>query len=180
MADSQAGSGENRRGFLKGATLALGGAVGVVLAVPLVRYLFFPVGRKVVSSAREPVDVIAESALVPGGPPVQVAVVAAEQRDAWGVRDKVGVGSAWLSKDRAGKVTAFSAVCPHLGCAIGYDEGTKVFRCPCHKSAFGRDGARQAGPAKRGLDPLPCAVAGGRVKITFVQFRPDVPEREPA
>jgi menaquinol-cytochrome c reductase iron-sulfur subunit len=183
MADSDPGSGpgsgDDRRSFLKGATLALGGAVGVVLAVPLVRYLFFPVGRKVVSSAVEPVDVIAESALVAGGPPVQVALMAAKQRDAWGVRDKVGVGSAWLSKDKAGRVTALSSVCPHLGCAIGYDERDKVFRCPCHKSAFGRDGARQAGPARRGLDPLPVAVAGGRVKVTFLRFRPDVPEREP-
>jgi Rieske Fe-S protein len=172
-------SSENRRSFLKGATLALGGAVGVIFAVPLVRYLLFPVGRKVVSSAVEPVDVIAESALVAGGPPVQVAIVAAEQRDAWGKRDKVGVGSAWLSKDTSGKVTAFSAVCPHLGCAIGYDETTKAFRCPCHKSAFDREGAKQAGPAKRGMDPLPVAVAGGRVKLTFIRFRPDVPDRTP-
>lgn len=177
MADP--GSSENRRGFLKGATLALGGAVGVIFAVPLVRYLLFPVGRKVVSSASEPVDVMAESALVPGGPPVQVAIVAAEQRDAWGKRDKVGVGSAWLSKDKSGRVTAFSAVCPHLGCAVGYDEGGKVFRCPCHKSAFNLEGVKQAGPAKRGMDPLPVAVAGGRVKVTFVRFRPDVPDRTP-
>lgn len=178
MADP--GSSGNRRSFLKAATLALGGAVGVVFAVPLVRYLLFPVGRKVVSSSTEPIDVMAEAALVAGGPPVQVAIVAAEQRDAWGTREKVGVGSAWLSKDKAGKVTAFSAVCPHLGCAIGYDQGGGVFRCPCHKSAFNRDGAKQAGPSKRGMDPLPVAVEGGRVKITFLRFRPDVAERTPA
>ncbi len=178
MADP--GSSGNRRSFLKAATLALGGAVGVVFAVPLVRYLLFPVGRKVVSSSTEPIDVMADAALVPGGPPVQVAIVAAEQRDAWGTREKVGVGSAWLSKDKAGKVTAYSAVCPHLGCAIGYDQGGGVFRCPCHKSAFSRDGAKQAGPSKRGMDPLPVAVEGGRVKITFLRFRPDVAERTPA
>jgi menaquinol-cytochrome c reductase iron-sulfur subunit len=177
MADP--GSSENRRSFLKGATLALGGAVGVIFAVPLVRYVLFPVGRKIVSSAAEPVDVMAESALVPGGPPVQVAIVAAEQRDGWNKRDKVGVGSAWLSKDKSGKVTALSAVCPHLGCAIGYDDATKAFRCPCHKSAFGRDGVKKAGPAKRDMDPLPVAVADGRVKLTFIRFRPDVPDRTP-
>src|SRR5262245_24385906 len=115
---------ESRRSFLQAATLALGGAVGVVLAVPLVRYLLFPVGRKVVSSSAEPVDVIAESALVAGGPPVQVAIVAAQQRDGWLSRDKVAVGSAWLQKDQSGAVTAFSAVCPHLGCSVGFDQGS--------------------------------------------------------
>lgn len=177
MADP--GPSENRRSFLKSATLALGGAVGVVLAVPLVRYFLFPVGRKVVSSSVEPVDVLAEAALVPGAPPVQVPIVAASQRDAWGSRDKVGVGSVWLSKDEGGKVTAFSGVCPHLGCAIGYDDSSGVFVCPCHKSAFSRDGAKKAGPSKRGLDPLPVEVEGGRVRVTFLRFRPDVSERTP-
>lgn len=177
---AEQGASESRRSFLQAATLALGGAIGVVLAVPLVRYFLFPVGRKVVSSTAEPVDVIAESALVAGGPPVQVAIVAAQQRDGWVSRDKVAVGSAWLHKDEGGQVTAFSAVCPHLGCAVGYDEGSSTFRCPCHKSAFGRDGAKQAGPSKRGLDPLPVKVEGGRVKVTFLRFRPDVSERTPA
>ena len=48
---------------------------------------------------------------------------------------------------------ALSGVCPHLGCAVGW-EG-KSFLCPCHDSRFGVDGARQTGPAQRGLDPLP-------------------------
>jgi Rieske Fe-S protein len=177
---AEQGASESRRSFLKAATLALGGAVGVVLAVPLVRYFFFPIGRKIVTASSEPVDVIAESALVAGGPPVQVAIVAAQQRDAWVSRDKVAVGSAWLAKDKAGRVTAFSAVCPHLGCAIGYDDSTSSFRCPCHKSEFSRDGEKKAGPAKRGLDPLPVAVEGGRVRVTFLRFRPDVSERTPA
>jgi len=177
---AEQGASESRRSFLKAATMALGGAVGVVLAVPLVRYFLFPVGRKVVSSSSEPVDVMAESALVAGGPPVQVALVAAQQRDAWVRREKVAVGSAWLSKDEAGRVTAFSAVCPHLGCAIGYDDASSSFRCPCHKSAFGRNGIKQAGPAKRGMDPLPVKVESGRVKVTFLRFRPDVSERTPA
>lgn len=178
MAEQRAG--ETRRSFLSTATLALGGAIGAVLAVPLVRYFLFPVGRKVVSSSSEPVDVIAESALDPGAPPVQVPIVAAQQRDAWTTRDKVAVGSVWLRKDESGRIVAFSGVCPHLGCAIGYDPAAEVYVCPCHKSAFGRDGDKQAGPAKRGLDPLPVSVEKGRVRVTFLRFRPDVAERTPA
>lgn len=177
---AEQGASESRRSFLKAATMALGGAVGFVFAVPLVRYFLFPVGRKIVSSSVEPIDVMAESALVPGGPPVQVAIVAARQRDGWVARDKVAVGSAWLSKDPSGKVTALSGVCPHLGCAIGYDPAAGAYLCPCHKSAFDRRGEKQEGPAKRGMDPLPVVVEDGRVKVTFVRYRPDVPERTPA
>lgn len=168
-----------RRGFLKAATVAMGGAMGAVLSVPLVRYVLFPVGRKTVSSATEPVDVGAVTELVRGGPPVRVQVIARKLRDAWGAVENVAIGSAWVSQTEKGEVRAFSAACPHLGCAIDYDEGASEYRCPCHRSAFGDDGDKKAGPSKRGLDPLPVQVEGGRVKLTYLRFKPDIAEREP-
>jgi menaquinol-cytochrome c reductase iron-sulfur subunit len=171
---------DTRRGFLKAATLALGGTIGAVLAIPLVRYFLHPVGRRVVSSGDGPIDVAAESSLVAGGPPVKVPVVATSVRDGWATGADVVVGSAYLSKDADGKVTAFSAVCPHLGCAVAFRPGDGTFRCPCHKSVFGRDGHKQSGPSKRGLDPLPVTVEDGRVKLTYIRFKSDVPDREKA
>jgi len=175
MADERPTPQANRRRFLEVATLALGGAVGVVLSVPLVRYFLFPIGRKVVSAPDAPVDVCALSAVPADGRPVQVAVVSQAQRDAWVVRQEVAVGSAWVRRDRAGKVVAVSGQCPHLGCAIGFDG--ERFRCPCHKSSFKATGERESGPSKRGLDPLEATVKGGRVLVRFRRFRPDVAER---
>ncbi len=175
MADESATPPASRRRFLEIATLALGGAVGVVLTVPLVRYLLHPVGRKVVSAPDTPIDVCALSAVPADGKLVQVALVSPAQRDAWAVRERVAVGSAWLRRDRAGKVVALSGQCPHLGCSIGFDG--ERFRCPCHKSAFKANGERESGPSKRGLDPLPVEVVGGRVRLRFLRFRPDVAER---
>jgi menaquinol-cytochrome c reductase iron-sulfur subunit len=172
--------GNSRRRFLKVATSAIGGAIGAVMAVPLVRYFLYPAGRKVVQSASEPVDVLPVSALKPGAPPQRVAISAASVRDAWTVSRNVPLGSAWVRRTAAGKVEAFSAVCPHLGCSVGWDQGSGTFRCPCHKSAFSADGTRIEGPAKRGLDPLPVKEEEGRVKITFLRFRGDSPDREPA
>jgi menaquinol-cytochrome c reductase iron-sulfur subunit len=168
----------SRRRFLGRVTLALGGLVGAVLTVPLVRHLLAPVGVKTVTSSRGRLDAIAVDALPADGTPVQVALVAPEARDGWTVHKGAPVGSAWVRRGEGGaSPVAFSAVCPHLGCSVGYDAEARVFRCPCHRSAFGLDGDRKAGPSRRGLDPLPVAVEDGRVKITFRRFRLDVAER---
>jgi Rieske Fe-S protein len=84
-------------------------------------------------------------------------------------------------RDDAGTVRAFTTTCPHLGCAVDYDAAADKFRCPCHKSQFDRDGMRVSGPAKRGLDPLPTTVDDeGNVRVRFLRFKPDVPDREEA
>jgi Rieske Fe-S protein len=149
--------------------------IGLIMAVPLVRYLFYPVGRKVVSSSGEPIDAIGLDELEVGGPPVRVELVGDDVRDAWLSADRTKLGAAWVQRTEGDEVVAFSSVCPHLGCSINFDDG--AFRCPCHNSEFDRDGARVTGPAKRGLDPLPVRVSDGRVRVTFKAFKPDVSER---
>lgn len=165
----------SRRTFLGALTVGIGGVIGVVMAIPLVRYLFYPVGRKIVSNAGGPIDVLGLDQLEEGGAPVRVELVGDNVRDAWASADRTKLGAAWLQRKAGGEVVAFSSVCPHLGCSINYDGSD--FRCPCHKSAFGRDGAKQSGPSKRGLDPLPVDVKDGRVLVTYRAFKPDISER---
>jgi menaquinol-cytochrome c reductase iron-sulfur subunit len=173
------GRGDSRRGFLKAAAVAIGGTLGAVLAIPLVRMMLFPVGKKVVTTPDEPIDIAALDAIPSKGPPLRVPIVARSVRDGWSRGDAVVVGSAYLSKAADGKVTALSSACPHLGCSIAYQASDDTFRCPCHKSSFERTGAKIEGPSKRGLDPLPVEIEGGRVRLRFVRYRPDVPDREP-
>lgn len=169
----------DRRGFLKLATWAMGGAIGAVVSLPVIRYLFHPVGRETVSAPEEPVDVAAAADLVPGAAPVKLPVVASEVRDAWTVTRDVAIGSVWLSRTSEGEIRCFTSVCPHLGCAVDFDEDEDLYRCPCHRSAFALDGARISGPSKRGLDPLQVSVEHGRIEVVYQRFRPDIPEREP-
>ncbi len=158
----------------------MGGVMGAVMAVPLVRYFLYPVGRKMVSTPDLPIDVMAESDLVAGAAPVRLPIVASGVRDAWNTKDNVAVGSCWVRKDEQGTVTALSAVCPHLGCSVGYSEVSSDFRCPCHNSAFDVDGEKKDdGPAKRGMDPLQVTVEEGRVKVVYQRFRNDIADREP-
>ena len=51
-----------------------------------------------------------------------------------------------------GSLTAFSAVCTHAGCTVGYEAGQIV--CPCHGGTYnGRTGAVESGPPPSPLAP---------------------------
>jgi menaquinol-cytochrome c reductase iron-sulfur subunit len=176
---AQAHTETDRRGFLKLLNLAIGGVIAAAMGVPLVRYLFFPVRRQIVSGATEPVIVANTKEITRA--PTRVEILIPEQRDAWSKVENVRLGAAWVYRDDAGQVRAFTTTCPHLGCAVDYDKEADKFRCPCHTSQFDRDGTRISGPAKRGLDPLPATVDDqGRVAVRFLRFRPDIPGREEA
>ena len=72
----------------------------------------------------------------------------------------------------------FSSICPHLGCKFNYDGDTHRFACPCHGSQFeGSTGAHVAGPAPRGLDPLPFRESSGQAEITWIDYRSSDPAR---
>ncbi|MCA9679284.1 MAG: ubiquinol-cytochrome c reductase iron-sulfur subunit [Kofleriaceae bacterium] len=168
-----------RRRFLKVATCAIGGGIGLVVAVPAVKYLLDPVGRRVVTTGGEPIDVIALDHLEVGGPPVRVRLIAREVRDAWSTVRDVPLGSVWLRRTGDRDVEALSAICPHLGCAVAFEPGQQRYQCPCHDSRFDTSGKRLGGPAERGLDPLPVEVDGDRVKVAWIRYRQGGSDREP-
>lgn len=57
-------------------------------------------------------------------------------------------------KDLEGKLHAYSAVCPHLGCSVRWNAFEKTFDCPCHGSRFTVAGNVINGPAVTGLKPV--------------------------
>src|SRR5207253_5027605 len=54
-------------------------------------------------------------------------------------------------RDELGKVHERSAVCPHLGCIVQWNDTEKTWDCPCHGSRFDRFGKLVSGPANRDL-----------------------------
>ena len=60
-----------------------------------------------------------------------------------------------------------SAICPHEGCEVAWDQNTNRFSCPCHESYFATDGARISGPSPRGLDPLPMRVQDDKLQVQY-------------
>lgn len=54
-------------------------------------------------------------------------------------------------RDEAGTLHRHSAVCPHLGCIVGWNASTATWDCPCHGSRFDPYGEVLTGPAVSGL-----------------------------
>ena len=68
-----------------------------------------------------------------------------------------------LTRDDAGNVHGFSAVCTHRGCTVSQVSGGTI-NCPCHGSRFNAStGAPVAGPATNPLPPVTVAVRGGAI-----------------
>jgi nitrite reductase/ring-hydroxylating ferredoxin subunit len=113
-------------------------------------------------------------------------VVTANIADAWTRAPGQRVGSVFVARTDAGgkpQVTAFTATCPHLGCAVEFDAAEDRFGCPCHESAFAKNGEKLFGPSLRGLDPLEVKLIdeGGtqEVWVAFQRFRAGIAERMP-
>jgi glycine/D-amino acid oxidase-like deaminating enzyme/nitrite reductase/ring-hydroxylating ferredoxin subunit len=62
-----------------------------------------------------------------------------------------GLRKVAVYKGEDGSMHECSAVCPHLGCIVHWNEGEKTWDCPCHGSRFDAFGAVLNGPANRGL-----------------------------
>lgn len=170
----------DRRRFLKGATCALGGVIGVGLIVPIVRFANAPAGTQTVTTARDPLDLGPLDQFPIGAAPRKVEIIAPVVADAWSTTRDVVVGAAFIKRIAPDKLEAFSAVCPHLGCAVGWDASAGNFLCPCHDSRFATDGKPLSGPSERGLDPLPLAVKDGRLQLTWIRYKLGSSKREPA
>ena len=170
----------DRRRFLKAATGVIGGGVGLVLAAPVLRFVIDPAGETTVTSPTEPIDLGAADRFVVGADPQRVDVIAPVVKDAWTSAKNVVLGAAWVRRTGPDKIVAFSAVCPHLGCAIGWDPAKKTYLCPCHDSRFAVEGDKLSGPSERGLDELKLAVKDGRLQLVWKRFKYGGSTPEPA
>src|ERR1043166_1554335 len=155
---------EDRRKFLKVATCAIGGGVGIAIAAPVLTLLADPAGKITVTSPTTPLDLGLAAQFRAGAEPRKVDIVAPIIKDAWTASQNVVLGAAWIRRTAADKIVALSAICPHLGCAIGWDSAARNFLCPCHDSRFSAAGDKLTGPSERGMDELPLDVKDGRLQ----------------
>jgi menaquinol-cytochrome c reductase iron-sulfur subunit len=164
---------ETRRSFL-GGLLALGtSAVAALLAIPLARFSLDPLWRTTSEVLWSDVGPAGDFATITA--PMKV-LVAIEQRDGW--RKVLSEKPVYVVKARDGRPRVLSAVCPHLGCSVQWNDAKGQFVCPCHSGVFTADGTLVSGPPPRGLDELDVTIEGGRLKVRYQYFRQLVPTKE--
>jgi cytochrome b6-f complex iron-sulfur subunit len=64
-----------------------------------------------------------------------------------------------------GRIRAFSGLCTHESCELGWNQRQQLIRCPCHGSGFTPDGKVKMGPATLPLPEYPTSVRDGRVFV---------------
>jgi Rieske Fe-S protein len=76
---------------------------------------------------------------------------AEEIRPGTGAVVRRGLTKVAAYRDEQGALHECSAVCPHLGCIVAWNDAEKTWDCPCHGSRFDRLGKVMSGPANRDL-----------------------------
>jgi Rieske Fe-S protein len=183
------------------ATLAIGGIVGVALAIPIVGSLLPEAGGSKGTWAPLTADEF-KSLEAAASKPVKLEFQLKSQ-DAylpeqssgeyvWGIKtDKQKFFSTREDLPKAGTLPFFdgtytivtmnfvilSPICPHLGCRPDWHDDVNRFQCPCHGSQFSFEGEHLAGPAPRGMDPLPLKEQSGAANIMWIRYESGVPDR---
>jgi glycine/D-amino acid oxidase-like deaminating enzyme/nitrite reductase/ring-hydroxylating ferredoxin subunit len=52
-------------------------------------------------------------------------------------------------------IQAYTAICPHMGCVVQWNNEEKTFDCPCHGSRFTKEGVVINGPSTANLERIP-------------------------
>lgn len=162
-----------RRSFL-GTVLGIASStMGAVLGASMLRYVLYPVYAKESGKQWSRIGDASEFEKATG--PVTKAVNFSV-RDGW--REVVSTQSVYVNRLANGELQVLSAICPHMGCSVGWQESQRRFVCPCHGGQFSPDGRHISGPPPRGLDNLRTQVKDGKLEVQFEYFRSNVPNQE--
>ena len=191
----------SRRSFMANASLVVGGIIGLGLAIPIVGSLI-PQGQGAKGSwAPLTADELASLQSATSKPvKLQFTLKAkdsylpeqASGEYVWGIKtDKQKFEAARTDLPKSGALpysdgtydvvnmnfVILSPICPHLGCRPIWNDDASRFQCPCHGSQFNFDGEHVAGPAPRGMDPLPLREQSGTAEIMWIRYASGVPDR---
>lgn len=180
MDDQKSPPEADRRSFLtKASAIVIGGVISIVAPVAGLFTFLDPLRRK--SETRGMVRVTTIASLPKNGEPRKLPVLD-ELVDAWNKTPDVPIGSVYVEKTGPKTVRVLNAVCPHLGCTVGFNAEKKGYFCPCHKSSFSLDGKilDPKSPSPRGMDELVAEVRGnGEIWVKFQNFRKGTSEKIP-
>jgi menaquinol-cytochrome c reductase iron-sulfur subunit len=151
----------SRRTFLFKLSLLVNGAVGAILAVPIIGYLLGPAAgngegdNSWISLGPLSDFPEGETRLVNYRNPVSTS---------WD--GQTGDIPCWVRRVSGTTFQVFAINCAHLGCPVRWFAQSKLFLCPCHGGAYYADGSRASGPPERGLFEYQHKVTGDTLMIS--------------
>jgi menaquinol-cytochrome c reductase iron-sulfur subunit len=149
-----------RQTFLKLAA-AFNGAVGAVLAIPIVRYLFSPVARGENGGYESWISL----GSIDQFPQGQTRLATYRNPGASSTDGETAEIPCWVRNVDGTNFQIFAINCAHLGCPVRWFPQSRLFMCPCHGGVYYEDGSRASGPPERGLFEYPFKIADGTVHI---------------
>jgi len=154
----------SRRWLLLKAGIALNGLVGLVLAVPVVRYLLAPVRRDSAYKSWVPLGGVDS---FPVGQ-TRLASYRNPWKESWdGQTDNI---ACYVRREGTSQFTVFAINCAHLGCPVRWFPQSQLFMCPCHGGVYYADGSRASGPPERGLFTYDYKIDNGQLQIDAGQM----------
>ena len=149
-----------REMFLKVAIL-FNGLVGVILAIPIVRYLLSPVMR----GRNEGYEKWISLGSIDEFPSGQTRLTTYRNPIARAWDGETADIPCWVRHIDGDHFQAFAINCAHLNCPVRWFPQSGLFMCPCHGGVYYADGSRAAGPPPRGLFEYDLKVKDGQLFI---------------
>ena len=154
----------SRRWLLLNAAIALNGFVGLVLAVPVLRYLLAPWKKDASYSSWTSLGPIDN---FPAGE-TRLAYYRNPSQNPWdGQTDNV---ACYVRREAGNRFRVFAINCAHLGCSVRWFPQSQLFMCPCHGGVYYADGSRASGPPERGLFTYNWQIVSGELQILVGQM----------
>jgi nitrite reductase/ring-hydroxylating ferredoxin subunit len=153
--------GVTRRDLFVKAGIFCNGIVGMILAVPIVRYLLSPVTRERKPGYDSWIPLGSLEQFPPGETRLATyrnPVVSASDGDTANI-------ACWVRNVDGQTLQVFAINCAHLGCPVRWFPQSNLFMCPCHGGAYYQDGSRASGPPERGLFEYDYRIEDGKLLI---------------
>jgi Rieske Fe-S protein len=149
----------SRRWMLLKLGVLINAAVGLAVAIPVVRYLLGPVKRKGGYNSWISLGSIDQ---FPAGE-TRLATYENPVNDPW--NGETANTPCWVRRVDATNFQVFAINCAHLGCPVRWFPQSGLFMCPCHGGVYYSDGSRASGPPERGLFEYEYKISGNQLQI---------------
>jgi menaquinol-cytochrome c reductase iron-sulfur subunit len=153
--------GLTRRSLLMKIAILFNGMIGLILAVPIVRYLLSPVVRE----KKGVYDAWVALGNLDQFPSGQTRLATYRNPVVSPTDGATADIACWVRNVDGQNFQVFAINCAHLGCPVRWFPQSNLFMCPCHGGVYYQDGARASGPPERGLFEYHYKIDGGKLLI---------------